>query len=456
MTVYIIGIKGVGTTALAQVYQALGHTVRGSDVPETFFTDDVLQREGIQVYESFEAAHITSDIDMVVVSAAFLMHEGNEELQAAREQNLPMYSYSEALGKLADPFEGIGVTGTHGKSTTTALLGVTLVTLEADPFVVVGSSVSQLGGNARAGNEDSRFFVAELDEYRHHFLDFAPEHTILTTLDYDHPDVFPDVEAYKDAFHRYLDKLPDGGLLVANRSNEGVRNVLSERAKTDTFQTVTYGTSPEADVFYEPETERIKRGEEVLGNLDLQLQGMHNALNATGVFALLWYLGYEPEAILRGLKRFHGLKRRQEFRGRARSGATVIDDYAHHPAEIRAVYDALRNSYPDHTLWLVFQPHTYSRTEALKDEIAVALSLFDHILLAPIYASAREENGAVHSSDLQTGVAEVREGADVRTFEDKDRIEEFLRDKTDEDDIIITMGAGDINILAEHLVHDGS
>jgi UDP-N-acetylmuramate--alanine ligase len=454
MTVYIIGIKGVGTTALAQLYQALGHTVRGSDVPETFFTDDVLQKAGVRVYESFKAEHITPDIDMVVVSAAFLIQENHVELHAAREQGLVIYSYSEALGKLAEPFEGIGVTGTHGKSTTTALLGVVLVMLEVDPFVVVGSSVAQLGGNARAGQPDSRFFVAELDEYRYHFLDFSPDHTILTTLDYDHPDVFPDSQTYRDAFHSYLDKLPEGGLLVANISNEGVRSLLEERPNTDHFHIVTYGCSAGADIFYEPETRMVKSAEQAFGELELQLQGMHNAVNATGVFALLWHLGYDPNRVLRALKRFHGLKRRQEFRGRSRSGATVIDDYAHHPAEIRAVYEALKASHPDHTVWLVFQPHTYSRTKALKDELAVSLSLFDHVLLAPIYASAREEAGTVHIHDLQTAIEAAGEDTKVRAFEDKDPIEEFLRSNTGPDDIIVTMGAGDINLLAEHLVHD--
>jgi len=453
MTVYCIGIKGVGMTALAQIYNGLGYTVCGSDVPETFLTDDVLSQEHIKVYESFSADHITDEIDMVIVSAAF-MYTDNPELQAARAKELPVYTYSEALGNLSRQFASVAVIGTHGKSTTTALLGVAMEQLGADPFVVVGSSVPQLGGNARVGSQDSTYLVAEVDEYRYHLLDFSAKYTILTTLDYDHPDVFVNETMYRNAFHQYLDKLSSEAVVVANQDNPGVMRLLKKRPESDTFEIITYGASEEADVRIQEETYIFIEGE-CISPLTVSLPGAHNRSNATGAFALLWHLGYEPDAIKSAIATFRGLARRQELKGRMNTGATLIDDYAHHPAEIRAVYNALREEYPEHRLWIIFQPHTYTRTEALKDDIANALAEFDVVWLRPVYGSAREKEGDVSAEDIRELILakfQDHDASTIKSIVSETDMEATLRTETDHNDILVTMGAGDIHKLGEHLI----
>ncbi|MFB6225477.1 MAG: glutamate ligase domain-containing protein, partial [Candidatus Paceibacteria bacterium] len=326
--------------------------------------------------------------------------------------------------------------------------------LEEDPFVVVGSFVPQLGGNARLGSSESAYLVAEVDEYRYHFLDFSATYTILTTLDYDHPDVFTSEASYRNAFHRYLDQFSSEGVLVANRDNPGVTQLLQERPETDQFRIITYGEHEDADVQLKEDAYIYVQGERV-ATLTLSLSGEHNRSNATGVFALLWHLGFSPERITSAIEPFRGLARRQELKGRMNTGATLIDDYAHHPAEIRAVYNALREEYPDHRLWIIFQPHTYTRTEALKDDIANALGDFDVVWLRPVYGSAREKEGNVSADDIRELILANSPHHDESTVKDivsERAMEATLRTETGHNDILVTMGAGNIHKLGEHLI----
>lgn len=439
---FFIGIKGVGMTALAQLYQADGVEVSGSDVSETFMTDEVLREAGITVYEDFRVEDIPEEIDEVVVSKAFYdpkKEVTNAQVKEVLKREIPVRVYSQALGEFSRRFTSIGVAGSHGKTTTTALLGQTLVSLGKNPHVVVGSFVPQFGGNAHIGGVESTFLVAENDEYQRHFLDFHPRAVIILNIDFDHPDYYKDLDDYLSAFKEYLEKLPMGGFAVVNGDDENVKKVVD--MYDGDAKIVTFGEEPWNDYRLVDRSIECSSG---TFPLELSIIGKHSRMNSLAVFAFLDYLDFDISQILRGMKSFTGTKRRQELIGTLESGALVYDDYAHHPKEIRATLQAFRETYPDSRLRVVFQPHTYSRTAALKDEFAKALILADEVLLLPIYGSKREKQGGAKTEEIESLMKEL-EFEKVSVYESPESVkEELMGREFDERDVVITMGAGDV------------
>jgi UDP-N-acetylmuramate--alanine ligase len=446
--IYFIGIKGVGMTAIAQVLKLRGAEVTGSDTHEKFFTDEVLAKSGIKFYEGFDTSNLAAEKpDLVIYSTAYT--EENPELAAARKMGVAVLSYPEALGQILKEGFGIAVSGTHGKTTTTAMLGFVLQELGSDPTVVVGSAVPQLGGNARAGG--GKYVVIEADEYQNKFLYFDPRAVILTSAEYDHPDFFKTPEEYNDAFKKFVAKIPADGFLVACADD---KNVL-EIAQAVKCKIISYGlTSGDwqaKNILARDggmEFEVLEKGESC-GVFKIKLVGEHNVANALAVIAAARELGFDLEKIRAALEKFLGAVRRFEIKGEV-GGVLVIDDYGHHPTEIRVTLEAARQKYPDRRIWCVFHPHTFTRTKALLKDFSKSFGVVDKTIVIDIYGSAREVTGGVSSRDLVELIK--KEGSDALYIPTISEAAEFLAKEAKRGDVVITMGAGDVWRVGELLL----
>ncbi len=392
--IHMIGIKGSGMTALAQVLQSQGKQITGSDQEEVFFTDQILRDLNIAMVETMSPANITDDIELVVVSAAWEQHP---ETLRAKELNIPIVNYPEMLGILSAGRPSIGVSGTHGKTTTTALLGLAAINLGLDPTVIVGSQVPQFH-NTNAATGKGEYLIAETCEYRRHFLNFHPTKIIITNLEADHLDYFRDLEDIILAFQQYIDLLPAGGTIVCCIDSSAVRTLLQKLTRTD-IEIITYGVA--ADAQYRLVNHRVegnKQHFQIVSNghseeFSMQIPGKHNCLNATAVYALCQSIiapDHHTTAILRDtIATYQSTTRRMQYIGK-RGNMLVYDDYGHHPTEIAATLRALREFFPTHKIIASFMPHTYTRTQKLMDEFARAFSDADEVIINEIYASARE------------------------------------------------------------------
>lgn len=425
-------------TALAEYFAAQGSEVRGSDVPETFFTDAVLAEHHISVDESFDAGLLPDDCDILVHSTAYT--DANPQIAKAKAKGIPVLSYPEALGSIVDARMGISVAGSHGKTTTTAMLGVILLAGKLDPTVIVGSNVPAFHGNAHIGTSD--IVVVETDEYQNKFQYYRPKHLLLTNVEYDHPDFFASAEEYAGVFADFLAKLPSEGILVANADDIATRQILQSVNRN----AVLVGESPSADyrvmqVLQKGEGQEFTlltpRKKSVV--LQIRLPGMHNVMNAAIAAAFAIEFGVSVEHIQHALAEFNGTTRRFEHKGTWK-GADIIDDYAHHPTEVRAAIAAARMRYANRRIIAVFQPHTYSRTKALLADFAEALTADVNILLE-VYASAREHEQSVSSADVAALIPAEREHHVIETLE---QAAEVLRTIAEPQDVILLMGAGDV------------
>lgn len=438
--IYIIGIEGAGTSAIAQAYQNLGMEVSGSDNGDHFY-QDVLAAKNIKVFAEFDARNLPDDADLVIHSTAFA--KNNPELKKAAEKNIPILSYPEALGELFQEKFGIAVSGTHGKTTTTALLGECLREAGVDPSVIVGSKVQQWQGNVLSGK--GNFFVAEADEYQNKLQYYHPLAAILTNVDWDHPDFFPTVGEYVQVFADFVAKIPKHGFLIYCGDDAAAEKV----SRAASCEKLSYGFSEDDDYQISiqlaagPEQEfKITRQKEDLGIFKLPLPGRHNILNAAAAIAVCHKLKLDLERVKTALRNFQGTVRRFEYIGK-KNGALLIDDYAHHPTEIKATLKAARERYPEKNIWTVFHPHTFTRTKALLHDFAQSFDDASRVIVIDIYGSAREEQGGVSSHNLVDLINKYdRDKAEyIPTI---DAAQKFLIDKIGENDVVISMGAGDV------------
>lgn len=445
--IHFIGIKGVGMTAVAEILKAEGYEITGSDTNETFMTSSVLDDLGITVAENFSAEHIGSQTTAVIYSTAY--GKDNVERQSAAEQGIPEWSYPEIVGFIMGLYSNsIAVAGSHGKTTTTALLARMLEEGGLDPTAIVGATVTDWRRNARSGR--SQWFVLEADEYQNKFQYYSPRYLLITNIDYDHPDFFKTPEDYEQAFVDFASKLPSDGLLVYWSGDKTTANFI----KNSSAKAIGYGEETNADwrlcditISDSGTSFRVFRGENLYGDFIMPLIGNHYALDALGAMALAAEVGIDKEAITRALKYFRGTARRLEYIGEYK-GALIFDDYAHHPREISATIRALQARYAKRKIWCVFQPHTFSRTEAFLSDFVSALGLAQKIILLPIYASAREQSGSVDSQDLAREL--VSKEASVAA-----NLEEaacMLKKNIGENDLVVTMGAGDVWRVGKLLV----
>ena len=449
--IYCIGLKGVGLTGLAQLLKAQGKEVWGSDTTETFFTSEVLKRAGLECLEGFDAKHLDRPIDLVIRSTAY--GETQVEVAAALAKKVPVLTYPEALGQLVASHRAIAVAGSHGKTTTTALLAHVLEQAKLRPSALVGSQVLGWQGNALTGSSD--LFVFEAGEYQNKFQYFSPQVIVLTSLDWDHPDFFPTPEEYYAAFVSFLKRLPPDGFVVACYDDPTVVRAVAE-AGLKPEQVVSYGlksgTWRMVRMWLDQGrwTFSARQGEEFKGDFWLKLMGSHNVANALAVLAAASRLGVDFELIRAALPSFEGTSRRLEQKGKLTNGVTVVDDYAHHPTEISATLKALRAFYPYKYIRCVFQPHTFSRTSAFLPQFAQAFGEADEVVLLKTYASARDAGGGVDSEALLAEVKKYRPKACY--FATMGEAADYLGHTAGRSDLVVTMGAGDVWQVGELLI----
>lgn len=433
-------------SALAQVSaQVEGAQITGSDVSERFFTDAVLERANISVLD-FSPSNVEK-ADIIVASAAYT--EDHPEISRAQELNKPIFSYAQYLGRLMSKKRGISISGTHGKTTTTAMIGLALIQAGIDPTIVVGSDVPSIGGNAYSGKGD--FFLAESCEYRRHFLNYSPEYLLITNIEFDHPDYFKDLEDVISAFSELAQKVPAHGKIFIWAEDPN-RKFIQSKAPI-----VTFGFSEEADIratdisFHdEGSSMKIFVHGEYLGELHLHVSGKHNILNALGSIALCIEIGVPAERALESLGCFNGTKRRFEHLG-VNGGALIVDDYAHHPTEIRSTLEGARLSFPDRRIRAIFQPHTFSRTEKLLSEFSQAFQSADEVVIAEIFASAREKNlNTISAASLAELIQQ--QGINARYIHTLDEIKTYLAQTLAPQDLVLTLGAGDIYKVGQSLI----
>lgn len=446
--VYMIGIKGVGMTALAEILKFRGKDVVGSDTEEKFFTDEILKKRGIKFYEGFNAANLEAEEpELIIYSTAYA--DENPEIAAAKNQNISILSYPEALGLISKEGDCVAVSGTHGKTTTTAMLGFVLSELGADPTVLVGSAVPQFGGNARVGK--GKNIVVEADEYQNKFLRLNPFGIVLTSIEYDHPDFFKTESDYISSFENFIKKIPQDGFLTACFDDKKV-----EELSRDAFcRVISYGLNNgdwQAKNIEQIAGETIfdvLRNNAPMGTFKIKLFGDHNVLNALAVIATVSHLGYDLEKIKGALNNFSGTIRRFEIKGEV-NGVTIVDDYGHHPTEIRVTLKAARERYSGKRIWCVFHPHTFSRTKALFPDFVQAFNDADKIIVLDVYGSAREKAGEVHSKDLVEALK--KQGKDALYLATIPEVVDFLMGQVEAGNVVITMGAGDVWRAGEELL----
>ena len=446
--VHFIGIGGISMSGLAEILLSRKFPVSGSDSHESALTDQ-LAAQGAVIHYPQMAENITDDIDVVVYTAA--IHPDNPEFRAAQEKNLPMLTRAQLLGEIMRNYkEAINVSGTHGKTTTTSMITEILLEAHKDPTVSVGGMLKDIGGNIRVGGQET--FVVEACEYTNSFLSFFPTIEVILNVEADHLDFFKDIDDIRHSFKLFAEKLPEDGLLVINKAIKHSEYFTQELK----CRVVTFGHEKDADYtanfisydkFAHPSYTLFYKGEE-LARVELGVTGEHNIYNSLAAVAVARSLDIPMEVILRGLKRFTGTDRRFRKKGSV-NGFTIIDDYAHHPQEIAATIEAAKK-YPHRKLWIVFQPHTYSRTAALLDDFAGALSQADEIVLADIYAAREKNTIGISSDDLRKHMLEQNTNVYyIPKFED---IEDFLLQHVEEGDVLITMGAGDIYKVGDDLL----
>ena len=449
--VYFIGIGGISMSGLAEILLSEGFQVSGSDREKSPLTTE-LEMKNATIFYGQTHSHITADVDLVVYTSA--IKDSNPEMIGAKALQIPLLSRAELLGQLMRNYKlPIAVSGTHGKTTTTSMLSEVLLAEDTDPTLSIGGILPSIGGNYRVG--DDNYFVTEACEYTDSFLHFFPKISIILNIEEDHLDYFRDLAHIRDSFRRFAALLPEEGTLLINSDIDNYREI-SEGLNC---KVVTFGSDSDADYSFadlsfdemaRPTFTLTKNGHKTERVYSLGVTGRHNVLNALSVIALSDVLGLSQEKTSASLQKFTGTERRFEYKGDYH-GVTVIDDYAHHPTEIRATLTAAHN-YPHNTIWCVFQPHTYTRTYAFMDDFAKALSLADRVILADIYAARETDTLGISSETLQEKVRALGTACDY--FPSFEEIQEFLKKNCTKGDLLITMGAGDVVKIGENLLQE--
>lgn len=457
-TAYLVGIKGVAMTSLAVYLAEKGYEVTGSDVEDIFPTDKILKENNIKIKKGFSEKNIDKDYQVMVVTGA---HGGmtNVEAQKAKKLGIPTYMHGEFLGSLMEGKFGISIAGCHGKTTTSSLIAFLLQKGGFKPSYAIGTA--EINGLGPAGHfGGGKIFVAEADEYMTcpnsdptpRFMWQSPKILVLTNIEYDHPDAYANIEEVKDAYRHFIDKLESDVVIVACIDNENVSNVLSGTNK----QVITYGFSPAADFcithFYFNEGisfMQVLHKNIDLGEYMLQISGKHNLANSLAGMIVAEQLGMSHENIRKFLKLFTGCKRRFEKISQI-GDVSLYDDYAHHPSEISATLQGAREWFKTRRIIAIFQPHTFSRTKALLADFARVFLQADLALIVDIYPSARERSDdSINSNILVMEANKYKKNAFY--LESKEKALNFLADNIIPNDLIITMGAGDIYLWHEDL-----
>lgn len=442
LCVHFIGIGGISMSGLAEILLEEGFRVSGSDRGKSALTEG-LEQKGIPVAYGQRAENITEEIDLVIYTAA--VRADNPEYAEAVRKGVPTLSRAELLGQLMQNYKlPIAIAGTHGKTTTTSMISMVLLEADLDPTISVGGILKEIGGNIRVGGAD--YFVTEACEYTNSFLHFFPKIGIILNIDADHLDFFKDLDDIYSSFRKFAELLDEDGTLIINadipnaeRITKGLRCKVLAFSLKDAKEIAyhEYGNASFA-------TEYLGREE----RFSLQVPGEHNIVNALATLSLAETLGISAEKVARGFRAFVGTDRRFQIKGQI-GGITVVDDYAHHPTEIKATLRAAAK-YPQERVICVFQPHTYTRTKSLFHELAEALCLADVVVLADVYAAREKDDLGVSSESLKDEI--LSRGTECYYFPSFDEIENFLLQNCMHSDLLITMGAGDIVRVGNHIL----
>lgn len=490
--IHFVGIKGTGMAALVEICYARGAVITGSDVPERFYTDAILEKLNIKPFTSFSAQNVADDVQLVIYSSAYKLDQ-NPDLIEARRKNIPILLYTQALGEISALTYSCGVAGVHGKTTTTGLVGTLIKFLNLPAQVLAGSIISSFDDKCTLNNGND-FFVAETCEYQRHFMAFHPQKIILTSVESDHEDYYPTYESIRDAFVDYAKLLPAGGQLIYCADEAGACEVaeIIEKQRPD-VELIPYGVTAKGD--YQLTVEKIEDGKQYFriaafdGDFYLKVPGIHLLRNATAACALACELlktSAQQKAsaipgmtetflcLKNGFASFCGAKRRSEIISMLKApakkavqdekilqnlqniknkGILVMDDYAHHPTAIKTTLEGLRLFYPDRRIIVDFMSHTYSRTAALLDQFAASFSAADVVILHKIYPSAREKyDGTVNGKVLFEKTKENHKN--VVYYEEILDALPYVKEILQDGDLFITMGAGDNWKIGKAIVDD--
>jgi UDP-N-acetylmuramate--alanine ligase len=455
-TAYLIGIKGVGMTALAKYLSEAGFVVEGSDNDSSYVTDEILAKNKIKVLSPFNKENLNGkNPDIVIISAAYGVL--NPEVEEAKKRHLNIQYYSETLGDITAEKKLIAVSGIHGKTTTTALIALLLEKMGLDPSYLIGAAnVPVLGSNAHFGNGD--YFVLEADEYRQSpenleskFLCLSPKIAIISSIELDHPDIFESVEDVYRTFYKFAGRVHRDGIIILNIDYQKSKKLVHSLADRH-FE--TYGFSDEADwrIVDVEEGDKtlfsVRHSGKVHGLYQLGVPGKHNILNATTAVILANILNLDEKVLRQTLADFKGVQRRFQLIAKV-GDIVIIDDYAHHPTAIASTLEAVKGRFPNAKIWCIFQPHTFSRTKSLLKEFGSSFKIADKIIITDIYSSARESDSKVTSVDL---VEEIRKNkGNVCYLNSTEKIKKHLLNFVHGESVILTIGAGDIYKLGEDL-----
>ncbi len=444
--IHFVGIGGIGMSGIAEVLLNLGYRISGSDLSETDITQR-LSSLGARICKGHDASHVGS-ADVVVTSTA--VKADNPEVLEAHRRSIPVIPRAEMLAELLKMKFSIAVSGMHGKTTTTSMISTVLAHGGLDPTMVIGGKLASIGSNARLG--DGEVIVAEADESDGSFLKLSPSIAIITNIDREHMDYYRDIEHIKDAFLQFANIVPFYGSTILCLDDEHVREILPKIKR----RTITYGLSEAADyraegISFEGASSRYRlfcKGT-VLGDIELNVPGMHNVYNSIATIAVARELGLEFPVIREGMKAFAGVHRRLEIKGK-RDGVLVVDDYGHHPTEVQATLSAAKQVWKNRLI-VVFQPHRYTRTKALFNEFLGAFKDADVLILTDIYAASEREIEGVHAAKLCEGIRQNGHPAAtyISSFDD---IVDHLLKIARPGDVVITQGAGSVWKVGEEFL----
>ena len=448
--VHCIGIGGIGLSAIAEILLSRGISVSGSDSKETEITDRLIKR-GAKLYLGHRAKNI-GEADIIVYSAAAPMD--NPEIMAAKEKGLPVLTRAELLGQLMkDAENSIAVAGAHGKTTCTSMISLILKNAEKEPTILVGGNLPEIGGNVRVGSND--FFITEACEYMDSFLSLAPKYAVILNIDSDHLDYFKDIDHIVRSFDTFANSVTEDGAVFAFDANPFVGSIIKDLEK----RCITFGFHENCNYRAEDiqfgsdgfPSFSIRVDGEPLCRISLKVPGEHNIANALAAAACTITMGIDLRIIISTLESFTGTQRRFDLLGLTTNGVKVVDDYAHHPTEITATIKAAKNV-PHERMWIIFQPHTYTRTLALHDDFAEALASADKIVLAEIYAAREKNTHNISAYSIMEKMKAIDPAQEVWFLPTFDEISEFVLANAKPDDLVITMGAGDIYKVGEQIL----
>lgn len=448
VNIYFCGIGGISMSGLAEILLDAGFNVSGSDRQQSDLTD-YLSKNGANIFIGQREDNIKDDIDVFVYTAA--IHPDHPEYKKSAMLGIPMLTRAELLGQMMRNYKlPIAISGTHGKTTVTSMISDILLKSEKDPTLLVGGILESIGGNYRIGHSD--YFVTEACEYTNSFLSFFPKASVILNIEEDHLDFFKDIDDIRSSFHRFAKLSPDTGVVIINGDIDNV----SEITKDIDSEVITFGKNNKSD-YYPTDIYFDSNG---LGHFTLhspsrkpeeftlRVPGTHNIMNAVAAIALADFLCIDRADTQKALSEFKGSKRRFEFRGQV-NGINIVDDYAHHPSEIEATLTAAKD-YPHNKVWCIFQPHTYTRTKAFLEDFVKALTLADATILTDIYAARETDTLGVSSKDISDKLVAL--GKESYYISDFDEIEKFVLKNCSQNDLLITMGAGNVVNIADNLV----